>query len=266
MTVPNVPFANMSHFILQVTSSPFRDLNIHKTPLKTQVSDSESVLQSSFVGDPWNSPVLSPIKDDNSDDIALSFTRIDSPDASFDLSELSIEKNVESSDLEMSRNDGEMRDAPFDGEMGEEPFDIQRDANTMSAEPLELVLDVKESTRLPLIEFTGFSPIRNEDDMEISVVSSSKYEDDIRFNGNSIKESTANYMHGITGICSPIRRSKQMSVCGNFDKNSLAITDKIEGEVFEFGSPPYICRFFGLDQASAVSGVRATRGIFAHAK
>ena len=234
VTVPNVPFADMSYFILQVTSSPFRDLNIHKTPLKAQVSDSESVLQSSFVGDPWDSPVLSPIKDDNSDDIALSFTRIDSPDTSFDLSELSIEKNALSADLEMSRNDGEIRDKPFDGEIRDEPFDIQRDVNTMSVERSELVLDIKESTRLPLIEFTGFSPIRNEDDMEISVVSSSKYEDDIRFNGNSIKESTANYMHGISGICSPISRSKQMSVCGIFEKNLLAITDVVEGEVFDY--------------------------------
>lgn len=211
------------YFLFQITSSPFREItDIHRTPLKAHTSDNESVLQSSFVGDPLNSPVLSPIKDDNGDDIALSFTRIDSPDASFEFSELSREKNFVSSDIELSRNDEKM---------GNHQFDIQRQTDTMSAEPSELGLDVKESTRLALVELPGFSPIKNEDEMDISVVSSSKFYYDMRYNGNSIKESTANYIHGITGLFSPISRNKHPNSSANNNNNLLAITNEVEGEI-----------------------------------
>ena len=195
---------------------------MHRTPSKSHDCDTDSVLQSSFVCDPLNSPLLSPIKDDNGDDIALSFTRIDSPDTSFNLSR---EEDAVSCDLELSGNDGKMR---------EHPFDIQRQGNTMSVEPSELVLDVKESTRLALVDLPGFSPIKNEDQMDISVVSSSKYDYDIRYDGNSIKESTANYIHGITELFSPISRSKNPNSFANIDKNALAVTNDIEGEALNF--------------------------------
>ena len=192
-------------------------------------SETESVLQSSFVGDLLNSPILSPIKDDNGDDIASSFQRIDSPDTSFDLSVSSItnsmlkEEKFVSSDLETSGNDRKSEN---------HPFDVQRRTNTMSVEPSESVVDVKESTRLALAELPGFSPIKNEEEMNISALSSTKYEYEIRYNGNSIKESTANHIHGITGLFSPINRNKQPNSFANFDKPSNhAAIDDVKGRM-----------------------------------
>lgn len=179
----------------------------------------DSVLQSSFVADPLNSPVLSPIKDEKGDDIALSFTRIDSPDSSFELSMLREDKLV-SSDLETSMSDRNTIS---------KHFDTQRQVNTMSVEPMDSIVDVKESTRLALIEFPGFSPIKNEEEMDMSVVSSSKYEYDLRYNGNSVKESTANHIHGITGLFSPINRNKKRNSYDDIDENEGADVDGVAG-------------------------------------
>lgn len=223
-----------------MTSSPFRELNAHGTPLTTPASDTaESVLQSSFVADPLNSPVLSPIKDDNADDIALSFTKIDSPDTSFDFSVSSITTSVSrdeklvSSDLEKSPNDQKPT---------YHPLDIQWRANTMSVGPSDSVADVKESTRLALVELAGFSPIKHEEEMDISVVSSSKCEFDMRYTGNSVKESTANHIHGITGLFSPINRNKMHNSYNTVDEIDGASMDNVEGisHTFEIFSTWFI--------------------------
>ncbi|XP_065072194.1 uncharacterized protein LOC135696654 isoform X1 [Rhopilema esculentum] len=206
-----------------VTSSPFRD----GTPHKGLTSDNDSVLQSSFVCDPLNSPVLSPIKtaDDNNNneydedddiDIAKSFTRLDSSDSSFDFSISSIKNSplraekLVSSDLELSPGDRRGKSVAFHPKS----FAVE----TMSAEPSDSFADIIESTRVAPVEIPGFSPIKREDDMDVSMMSASKFEPHMHYDRNSIKESTANHIHGITGLFSPIKDGRE-SVRGQSNEN-----------------------------------------------
>ena len=207
-----------------MTSSPCRDA----TPKGGHASDAESVLQSSFLGDPLNSPVLSPIKDAE-EDIAQSFSKLESPDTSFDFSISSITdspfrgKKLVSSDLETSTDDHARKLVAFD---------IQNRVNTMSVEPSDSVVDIKESTRVAPMD-PGFSPIKQDDAMDISVVSSSKLEYEMQYNGVSVKESTANYIHGITGLFSPIKGSRNASDMKSLDhRENSGSKDQIENGKF----------------------------------
>eukprot|EP00794_Sanderia_malayensis_P017025 gene17025-18739_t len=223
-----------------ITSSPFRDT----TPSNRMSSSHDSVLQSSFVAEPFLSPSVSPIKFDNdpnnneastfelSDEAFTSIMGVTCTTSSSLPLENSKQNIAATSSPESKVSDDNNDD---DTENYGRLMHLQSGRNIPSIEPIDTsIINIKESTRNSPIHITGVSPIRNDntrgDAMDMSMISSTRLYgttaniSELPDISQSVKESTARHLHGMTGLFSPISGTKNA-------KESKIIADLGDGIV-----------------------------------